>query len=163
MVSSIYVVLLVESITTWPHSRIAASFVVVTMVCLWRESPSTCSSPEVPSRSWAANFPSSFRAGSSCCAPCSSSCNSLSISNLSSLMSQHLYRLITVHTLFLLLPHFVPSSPYYKCHHSCLMSGSFNRPVANTDFERLLTRFMDFNKIHFFLFFLFFHPTESSF
>ena len=30
-----YVVLLVESITTWPRSRMAASFVVVTTVCLW--------------------------------------------------------------------------------------------------------------------------------
>ena len=71
-----YVVSLAESTTAWPQSRIAASFVVVTTVCLWRERPSTCSSPEVPGHSWAANFPS-----------------------------------------------LVPSSPYYNCHRSCLLSS----------------------------------------
>ena len=130
-----YVVSLAESITTWPQSR-AASFVVVTAVCLWRKCPSTCSSPEVRSCSWAANFPSSFRMGSSSSTPCSSSRNPVSISKSSSLTSPHLYRLITVRALFLRLPHLVPSSPSYNCRCSCLLSTearSFNCPVANTD------------------------------
>ena len=139
-----YVVLLAESITTWPQSRMAASFIVVTTVCLWLERQSTCSSHEVPGRSWAINFPSSFRTGSSCFTPCSLSRDPVLISKSSSLTSPHLYRLITIRTLFLHLPHLVPSSPYYNCRHSCLLSSSFNCPVANTDFAWLLMRFMDF-------------------
>ena len=59
-----------EAITTWPWSKMSASFVFITTVCSWREHLSTCSSPKVPGLSQAANFPSSFRTGSSCFMPC---------------------------------------------------------------------------------------------
>ena len=114
-------------------------------VCLWRERPSTCSSPEDAGHSWAANFLSSFSTGSFCFTPCSSLCDPVSISKPSSLMFPHLYHLITVCTLFLRISRLVPSSPYYNCHRFCLLSSSLNCPVANTDFARLLLRFMGLN------------------
>ena len=109
-----------------------------------------------PGLSQATNFLLSFTTGSSCLMPCSPLRDPVSISKSSSFIN-----VSVVHTR---LTHLNCTSLSLLQLSSVLLTVKFffNRPFANTNFARLLMRFMDFKWNSLFLF-LFFCPTVSSF
>ena len=163
-----------ESITTWPQSKMAASFVrkngslvaraSIYLLFSWGPGntsirPAMLVFPGHPtSPCLLGRDPPALRLAARIMMPCQFSKSSYSLTPL------HLYRFKAVCILYLHPPRLVPSCPYYYCRRSCSLSSSYFLTVhfANTDVAWLLMRFMDF-KWHSLLCFLYFRPTVSFF